>query len=463
VEPRESLAGAFTRRTVTSRGRTLDLLAAPAGPGGALLVTPAVPALDRDPAGRPVLTLTLVLERTPGAGEAIAPLVRHGLVGLTLSLAVPPWALAALREGGEEPRPLFARAARFEVGPAGGAPLAAADGAGAGPRAALSAVLDGESARRALAALRGEASGLEARASVTFRPPAAPPPQEEVPGIPPPVEEGPGVRSARDAGGLATVEVSAKLEALLAGEALDLDRHVRLVAPRAPGEPPEEVPARQAGAAPRAGPGGAGSPSLAAVGGRITSLGMALHPGGIAHAAPAQALAAAQLGRIGAAVLDDAVVATDVRSLPVVQDPAAALWPDRLDPRRRWYAPALELVRPTGAEDPSASPFLFRWKQVGVTAGPEAAPGLEGAAVFTLRTTMPAAVREALRSAGDPPATPVPLSGLSVAVEVPFREQGTGATRTQIFPARVEGGTSINSTPWSCSRCVAPVKRVQSA
>ncbi len=39
----------------------------------------------------------------------------------------------------------------------------------------------------------------------------------------------------------------------------------------------------------------------------------------------------------------------------------------------------------------------------------------------------------------------------------------TSRTSAPFFPARVEGGTSIISTPWSWSSFVAPAKRVQSA
>jgi hypothetical protein len=423
-------ASAFAPRRLTWQGRALDLLVAGTGESSCV-VLPASPALARDAAGRPAFSLTLLLERRPGAGEAVADLIHGGLLGLTVALEVPTWALEALAAEGQAPRLLFARAAQFALGPPdGGSVLASAEAVGAAPRAALSAMLGAEDARRVLSALSGSPSGLEVRAELDWLPPTVvdlPPIQN------PPLGQARAERGPRR--GLEAVALSASLEALLAGQDLDLDKLVHLSAPRAPGLPPEEVPARVAASAPRAQPGG---PALAVSGGRITSLAAALHPVGRLAPAPAQAVAAGRLGKLGAFLLDDALVTAEVRRLPVVVDPAALLWPDRVDPARRWWAPALELVRPAANEDPAASPFLFSWRQVGVTGGANPTPGLEGTVLFTLRVTQPAAVRETLRAAGDPPSSPVSLAGVSVALEVPFREEGTGRTRTQLFPAVVE-------------------------
>jgi hypothetical protein len=412
-------ASALAPRRLTSQGRVLDLLVSSPGPGRPRVVVPAAPALSRDPAGQPQLSLTLLLSRRPGAGDAVTDLVQGGLLGLSAAVEVPPWALQALAAEGPLPRPLFARAARFALGlPGGGPALARADAAGPAPRAALSAMLSAEDACRVLAALQGQPSGLELRAELDWQPPGR----------------------AR----LETLALPAALEALLArapGEPLDLDRLVRLTAPPAPGLPPEEVPPRVAAPARRAAP---GALALAVSAGRITTLAAALQPTPAPATVAAQAAVLGKPGNTGIAggiILGDGAEPTGAGSFPVVEDPSATLWPDRADPARRWWVPALELVHPGPNDDPAASPFLFSWKQDGVTGGAggsSPAPGLEGNALFTLRVIQPAEVAAALHAAGDPPSQRAPLDGLAVALEVPFREEGTGQTRTQLFPAAVE-------------------------
>jgi hypothetical protein len=126
------------------------------------------------------------------------------------------------------------------------------------------------------------------------------------------------------------------------------------------------------------------------------------------------------------------------RRLPVVADQAAPLWPDRVDAGQFWYAPAITLVEPAPDADPASSPFLFTFSRVGVTAGPNPSIGLEGVARFTLRARVSRETAAALTERGNPAAEMVPLDGLSVALELPFRDSETGQARSQHFPARVE-------------------------
>jgi hypothetical protein len=195
---------------------------------------------------------------------------------------------------------------------------------------------------------------------------------------------------------------------------------------------------------------------LAATGTAIKSMALALTPD--TRVPPsAHALLASDVVHGGLRVqdrlhwlADDVLVPqqeTAALSLPQVGDPSAPVWPDYIQPSKYWYAPALVPVQPTPNMSPSSSPFLFTFTQSGVTGGSHAAPGLNGSVRFTLQAMMTDATRAQLKALGNPPATPVPRSNLSVALELPFREESTGVTKSQLFVARVEEqGDTVTAT-----------------
>src|SRR5207248_10665443 len=97
------------------------------------------------------------------------------------------------------------------------------------------------------------------------------------------------------------------------------------------------------------------SERLAALDDRISSLALTMRPA--ASRAPAATLAASGLSRPTIAYaapgrlthhweMDDLVVDDTVGAvvhLPIVEDPSAPLWHDRLDANRYWYTPGFEL------------------------------------------------------------------------------------------------------------------------
>jgi hypothetical protein len=131
-------------------------------------------------------------------------------------------------------------------------------------------------------------------------------------------------------------------------------------------------------------------------------------------------------------------------SLPLVDDPAAALWKDRMSPALYWYAPSFVVLQPAPNQSPDSSPFLFTFVQSGATATGK--PGLNASVRFTLQAVIPDATRTALQALNNPPVIPVPINTLSVALSLPFRDEN-GATRSQLFPATVhQVGNTITAT-----------------
>ncbi|UBV44110.1 hypothetical protein LAJ19_14980 (plasmid) [Deinococcus taeanensis] len=137
-------------------------------------------------------------------------------------------------------------------------------------------------------------------------------------------------------------------------------------------------------------------------------------------------------------VLDHAVFeaggdsAPTERALPRVLDAAAPLWADHTNAGNRWYAPECHLVTPAPTDATETSPFLFEFE----TSGHDlmGRPGLNARIRLTLDVGMGEATREAWQTAGRPEASPVPLLGESVQLELPFRD-GQGNTRSQVFAA----------------------------
>lgn len=123
----------------------------------------------------------------------------------------------------------------------------------------------------------------------------------------------------------------------------------------------------------------------------------------------------------------------DRRPGPVVDRGEQAVWPDRWDDAKRWYAPTFSMVAPDPAtatlED---SPFVFRFRRVGFDA--QGRPGLEARVRLTLRRQMPEATTAEWESQGRPAISAVPTDGLSVELQLPYRRPD-GVVATQALGA----------------------------
>jgi hypothetical protein len=133
-------------------------------------VLPKIPQLVYESAGRPVLSLSLVLRRRPELAEDnIFPLIDSGSLALDLTLA-----LHQQAEKFETTLPLYARKAQFclaRQGAHGGPPvtIAEATGQGADVRVGLAASLDAESAQAVLTALQRGESKLTLSCHIVYR------------------------------------------------------------------------------------------------------------------------------------------------------------------------------------------------------------------------------------------------------------------------------------------------------
>lgn len=248
------------------------------------------------------------------------------------------------------------------------------------------------------------------------------------------------------------LDVMVVLRDVLGGrlDGLDADRFVRLVVPDA--DPVGFRPARRRRPTTARATRGGSDPAMAMSieGGVLRSLPLVLTPD-----LAVEPTAAALLGGdivsqpIAYAVgqrrylLDDMVAVLPARpgqaeeellELPLVTDPGALLWPDRTNPRRHWYVPSLDLVPVTAADDPATSGFLFAVTPTGLSQDLE--QGLEATVRFRVSRTVPAGVDLAALPSGDV-TDPVPVSGLSATLDVPYREVGTGRTLTQPFVGAV--------------------------
>jgi hypothetical protein len=250
------------------------------------------------------------------------------------------------------------------------------------------------------------------------------------------------------------VEISGALQDVLKGafDGLDLDAYIHLISPTsggAFGPTPRRVTMPRTKAMPVSGPVG-----LAAFHDSVGSLSLALHP--VSPISPtAQALLTSDAIqmihtdqpsnriwllndlRFGYAGIWFGNDQPAERNLPVVEDQSAPLWSDRLDGNRFWYAPTFEIVKPELNADPTTSPFLFSFTTSGHDLSGQA--GLDGTVSFTLRMRSSTATQEALQSKGNPIASPVKLTRLSIALDLPFRDQN-GTTRHQLFPTTTQSG-----------------------
>lgn len=130
---------------------------------------------------------------------------------------------------------------------------------------------------------------------------------------------------------------------------------------------------------------------------------------------------------------DDGV---DRRPGPLVDDEDAAMWRDRWDRARAWYAPEFTLVQPSTTDPPDRSPFRFELETGGHTL--DGSTGVTAAVTVTLQARRSAATVSAWEEAGKPELSLVPLSALSVQLAVPFRDE-RGQTRVERVTAdRIE-------------------------
>ena len=147
---------------------------------------PGVPAVALDADRRPVLSLVLMLSRSPGVDEdSVHHLIQQSVLDCDLSLELSRGALDALARSRElaagsaaaDVRPLFVRDARFTLRPAPTASSGVSSTAiatarstgGAAARASLQATLNREQTLGLLAALDGAPSNLALTTEVTYR------------------------------------------------------------------------------------------------------------------------------------------------------------------------------------------------------------------------------------------------------------------------------------------------------
>lgn len=172
---------------------------------------------------------------------------------------------------------------------------------------------------------------------------------------------------------------------------------------------------------------------LAQIGDRLSSISAALRPSA-GLAAPSHAvLSAHRFDRLDVGLIAEHLSfvgqsSDPPRNLPVVEDPNAALWRDRTDGSRRWYAPEFQLqAEPTAALEDSAFAFSFEARGHGL----EGQPGIEAEIRFTVGQEMSQSTKDALAEEGDVRADAVPLENLSVEVSIPFRDAESGDTRAE--------------------------------
>lgn len=417
----------------------------------------AAPALAKSPtSGAPLVGLTIILSRPPRPDEdSLAPLVTGGVVAL--SLTVRPTA-DELRRASAVARtgtavPIFVRRAHWKlIDTATGEEFADAAIAGNSGDVALSLTVTREVALSLLAALAGNDTGLTAHCDVTFRAVGGREQHEA------------SLRGSDRANGGQTPIVVITHPTSLERSVL-LERSLADVLSEAAGQRPLDaiVTACSPGAdgvlhsigrriamtrdvAPitqRVG--------FAAVGDSVVAMPAVLKTSASSRIS-AQALAASDLA-IKPSLLahrwevHDLVLhlpATAAESLPVL-DGDAPLWPDRVDGARFWYEPEFVLVDPAPAATGPDAPFRFSFAVVGHDQ--QGRPGLEAKLRFTLRMGKSAATQAEWEARSRPRCDTVPTDGLSVALEVPFRDpNGLAATQminaTDIRP--VDGGVVAN-------------------
>lgn len=367
---------------------------------------------DSDP-----LALTLILERQPPPGAStIVPYIRGGAFTLTADTVPSASDLAESALGATHAEPLFARRSQLWLLSNGDA-IANATHEGPAGRVTLSSTLTEAQARAFLRALRGEASGLVLRCDLEYW------------------ATRPGSGSSID-GVVRTLRLSRTLEGAVAPirDALPLSSWVTAVCPNPRGPGFQPVAQRTASQPDQT----KSFAVMATLGGLSAAMPAALKTGpAVLHSA--QFLAASdlvvrppRLQHLWA--LNDLVIdltGGTEEHYPQI-DGDTPLWRDRISPDRWWYAPELVVVPPDPVVPFESSPFRFSFRPAGHDE--QGRLGLEATIRVRLRPRMPDAANAAWQAQGEPHVEGVPRNGLSVALEIPYRDS-SGHTQVQSVTA----------------------------
>ena len=198
---------------------------------------------------------------------------------------------------------------------------------------------------------------------------------------------------------------------------------------------------------------------LTAMDGPIKSIALAMRPSVAAHSAGSLVtsdLALQQVSEVPALhaskywLVDDLILdrlddGDKVRGLPVVDNPSAPIWRDRIDGKRYWFAPAFTVIRPGPNVDPGTSPFLFTYRRVGATA--DGKPALTGSVRITLHADLSDVQRRALAAMPGTNPLPVPLQRLSIVLSVPYIDTRDGQLHRTSYQAKAsQNGNTITAT-----------------
>ncbi len=377
------------------------------------LPTTPLPLLDA--AGAPQASLAVVLSRQPRPDEAsLSALVVSGTLALGLTTLVPPETLARLgSQNGSRLRMAWKSRSRFVLAGPGDRPLGETMIEGPVSSAHLQATLDGEAARAALHAFAGRPGELKVQCEIDW--------------------------TGSD-GRLQSSAFEAPLSRVL-GLAPKPPAAPRLLCPGADGQlhpVSERVQTRVA----RAGlP--AASPLVALQPNTVETLAFTLQPRRAVMPLAATLIASDVVRPVSISPTLHQFALDDLRwqfprpglprrALPVIEDDAAPLWPDRIEPQRFWYVPEITPLLPAPGASAEGSPFSFTIRVVGHDLAGR--PGLEGTIRVTLARQMSEPTRKAWQDRGQPTAAAVVTTGLSATLHVPFRD-AQGTTRSQPFVA----------------------------
>ncbi|WP_043345525.1 hypothetical protein [Belnapia moabensis] len=131
-------------------------------------------------------------------------------------------------------------------------------------------------------------------------------------------------------------------------------------------------------------------------------------------------------------------------SRPVVGNPGADPWPDRLSAGKNWFAPSYTPRMPDPAATPDNSPFLFTFEKTGVTES--GVVGIRSSLTFTLSREFSASGGAAI-AAKEQVVFWTVTNGLSVTLHLPFIDDGDGTLSSAPFP------TSFHPQPDGSLRC----------
>lgn len=210
-----------------------------------------------------------------------------------------------------------------------------------------------------------------------------------------------------------------------------------------------DVPPVRTTARPRGAARGGALQVLAA--GRVVGLGTVLHPEAPRRPLPIRPEALALVHADRPQVLEAMTIAlpdlTDRRPGPLVSRVDAPLWMDRWDSTTAWYLPVLTPVRPEPTVGIDESPFRFEVRpDVGHTA--DGTQALTATVTVRLRPEQSAATTAALEATEYATVRPVPLTGITVQLGVPFRDQG-GTAKVEMVTAEEVVADGVLGEPGS--------------